>query len=1741
MQCDTQFRFRCRPHRSLYWVSLFLLAFGQSAIAAPPPAGVAPTIAPSGGFGIDGDLLARQPTAASGDWVVATNQPGTGQGVLAADGTPLDPTTTFHFIDPYNDRTNDLIFTGGSKWTDDPNTWVWTVGKPSSKADINNLVFHMTSDQAGHTWLVLSADRASTQGDSYIDLELLQNPIVRTATGGFVSSGPHGGRTTNDLVLSLAFGGGGKVADFLAWRWSPDGEGGYHYVDVTALLPAGGVFVALNSNTIAAPYAVFGSTNYPPNAFAEAAIDLTAMIDGVEPCEPFGFVAIMVKTKVATSDSAGIEDFLDPIAYDFRIGPLADAGEDQTLCAEEGGTHFLLNGSASAGLAPVVSTRWTVVSGTATLGDSNALATSAQVFSPSATLRLEVVQLNGCTDSDEVVLNTVPSPAVVFDGPSQLCPGAVSEFSAPPGMDTYHWTVSGNGLLLGPADLDRVTVASGSVCGEPLVLTLVVVSNICTVEATANVPVIDTVPPALFTAPDRVVECGMPWDFDPVSALDDCSGTNVLIEVAGTVTNQLIGETFSATRTWQATDPCGNTSTATQTVTLVDTTPPQILCSSNVVVECAGPLGTEAFFIVTATDTCDAEVPVVCSPPSGTRFPFGVSDVICVAVDDSGNTNQCSFTVTVQDTTPPEITCPADVTRDTDPGVCEAVLSPGSAIGSDICADVSVAGVRSDGLALTNPYPKGVTWITWTATDDVGLTNACVQTITVIDTEPPTIECPTELLVAELPEDSGSAVVTFDPPAATDNCDPPPVVTCDPPSGSTFPVGDTLVGCVATDAAGNTNFCTFVVRVIPYRVTVVEVTDSGPGGLREAIHTANALPAENRIEFNIPGPGPHVIRPETNLPALTGPVVIDARTQPGYSGTPVIYLDGALSGDASKGLTFESASNAVFGLAIYGFNDALRFNTNAGDNLIQGNYLGVDGSGTNGIGNSGDGLRILSANNLIGGSGPGEGNLIAANEGAGIRFLTAHATNNRVEGNAIGVSLDATIALPNGGGGIVFEQDAANNRVGSTTPAMANVIAFNGGAGITLTPEAGTGNSDDSDQGPNGLQNAPELSDARSVNGITTVEGSLTSRSGRTYRLDFYLNDEPDPSGYGEGQTYLGFALLPLGTTGTAAFTVSFPVAAIFTQFVTATATDPDGNTSEFSEARPVRTPPIPEQVPSTTNVVAGTTITLCADASGSPPIYYQWRLNGANIPGETNQCITLTDVEAQSAGSYTVVVYNDLGGFGTQPAALLVTVSNSVPAQDDFADRQPLGDLSGLTRGSNEFATREPGEPLHAGKPGGASIWYSLALPPSGAQRGIFTVGTRGSTFDTLLAVYEGDHVTNLTAVASDEDRGGFFTSGLRFNAIKGRQYAIAIDGYFGETGEFVLGWTFEETPHLLPVFLSQPRSQSVRSNATAIFTADASVVCGNGITNCPDPSEYPKGVIPGLVLQWFFDGQVIPGATNETLIVPNVQPANLGGYWLEATAKYEADGVNRTVRSDVADLQINQTGVGGFEPVLAWDKFQDALLGPPWQIGGLVPAAPLSTNVLAATGLTSGYTGTQIFNTVGSSSSSEETLLCDVPGGSSEWVTVVSQADGLLTVDTAGSDYETILAIYILTPTNPVPQLIDCNVGNPVSALQVPVTAGDTNTILVDGQYGASGTLVLNYSLIGGATLQAVNPDGAGGFSLRVVGYPGMNFTIECSSDLFNWIPLITTNSADEVFQYSDPTSSLSPGKFYRAVFAP
>jgi len=174
--------------------------------------------------------------------------------------------------------------------------------------------------------------------------------------------------------------------------------------------------------------------------------------------------------------------------------------------------------------------------------------------------------------------------------------------------------------------------------------------------------------------------------------------------------------------------------------------------------------------------------------------------------------------VSTKDVEKPSISAPEGITQGNDPGLASALVAVGSPVATDNCGDVKLSSARSDGAAIDAPYPVGLTTITWTATDAAGNTASATQTVTVLDVEPPvfvgasTFGRSVQTVLRVNATSPLGAVVTYDAPA-TDNVKVTSL-SCEPASGSMFPVGSSQVACTAGDAAGNTASKSFSVTVV---------------------------------------------------------------------------------------------------------------------------------------------------------------------------------------------------------------------------------------------------------------------------------------------------------------------------------------------------------------------------------------------------------------------------------------------------------------------------------------------------------------------------------------------------------------------------------------------------------------------------------------------------------------------------------------------------------------------------------------------------------------------------------------------------------------------------------------------------------------------------------------------------------------------------------------------------------------
>ena len=233
--------------------------------------------------------------------------------------------------------------------------------------------------------------------------------------------------------------------------------------------------------------------------------------------------------------------------------------------------------------------------------------------------------------------------------------------------------------------------------------------------------------------------------------------------------------------------------------------------------------------------------------------------------------------------------------------------------------------------------------------------------------------------------------------------------------------------------------------------TVTNTADTGAGSLRQAILNANASAGPDQIVFNIPDPGPHTISSASPLPTITDPVTISGSSQQGFSGSPIIELNGASAGSGADGLKITAGSSTVSGLVINRFSsDGIELSSNGG-NRIEGNFIGTNSAGTADLGNAFHGILIQSSNNTIGGTAPSARNVVSGNDNIGIS-LTAGTSGNLVQGNFVGTNAAGTSALGNGGGVSLGGQSgtASNNTVGGTAAGARNIISGNSGNGVIV-------------------------------------------------------------------------------------------------------------------------------------------------------------------------------------------------------------------------------------------------------------------------------------------------------------------------------------------------------------------------------------------------------------------------------------------------------------------------------------------------------------------------------------------------------------------------------------------------------------------------------------------------------------------------------------------------------------------
>ena len=423
----------------------------------------------------------------------------------------------------------------------------------------------------------------------------------------------------------------------------------------------------------------------------------------------------------------------------------------------------------------------------------------------------------------------------------------------------------------------------------------------------------------------------------------------------------------------------------------------------------------------------------------------------------------------------------------------------------------------------------------------------------------------------------------------------------------------------------------------------------------------------------------------------------------GNGGVGVFILGGAQSntigtnGDGKGDLSERNviADNAYQGVYIGG--------TGTDSNIVAGNLIGVDATGSNAMGNGNNGIWIAdgSQSNRIGVNpdDPGaaaEPNVISANSYSGIRISDAGTEFNAVSGNSIGTDANNdTNALGNGDDGVSIANGAQSNTIGSLT-AYPNVIQHNGGSGVAVYDATTTGNTirinsisrntglgidlmgdgvtpnhgDTIASGPNNLENYPMITSGGY--GTTTTAGfSFVGLPESSYTIDFYANPIADPSGYGQGNRYLGSTTVTTDANGQVnpPISINLPANTNPNQWISATATDQSGDTSEFSAAWQLTA--LASQVtvtPSPASPIYGQSLSFTAtvvpfgSALSTPTGTIQFEVDGSPFGSAVtlvNGAATSLNTSALPAGTHTIsTVYSGDSAYSTNTGTLSQTVT---------------------------------------------------------------------------------------------------------------------------------------------------------------------------------------------------------------------------------------------------------------------------------------------------------------------------------------------------------------------------------------------------------------------------------------------------------------------------------------------------
>ena len=372
--------------------------------------------------------------------------------------------------------------------------------------------------------------------------------------------------------------------------------------------------------------------------------------------------------------------------------------------------------------------------------------------------------------------------------------------------------------------------------------------NGCEATTSFTVAISDQTPPSII-CPNNVSAVANPGNCDALvtipspASIDNCaiaSQTNDFNSTTNASDTYPIGSTSI---TWTALDGNGNSASCSMQITVTDNESPTIVCPTNISQSTDPNTCSAAVTVPTPniSDNCPnitlSNTFTGTSDASGT-YPAGTTSIDWLATDEGGNTASCTMNVSINDIEAPSIVCPADIRVNTDIGQCDASLNVPAPTAADNCTLSSILNDFNNTSDASDLYPSSNTSLVWTATDADGNTSSCAMAIEVIDSEAPSITCPSDISLNTDPNLCKSLNVTVPTPAANDNCSIASLLndlTGTSDASGAYSVGSSSLLWTVTDGVGETATCSMNVTVIdneaPNITCPTDLTQINPNGL----------------------------------------------------------------------------------------------------------------------------------------------------------------------------------------------------------------------------------------------------------------------------------------------------------------------------------------------------------------------------------------------------------------------------------------------------------------------------------------------------------------------------------------------------------------------------------------------------------------------------------------------------------------------------------------------------------------------------------------------------------------------------------------------------------------------------------------------------------------------------------------------------------------------------------------------